>query len=115
MSCFTCTLTFHVESAHSAFGYQRLTLVIKVKTRITNMLQPKTTQKLVVIFTTSLFLMILLLSPSYTMMLPKVPYTELSPTDNPLEENQPTNMPTTSTGCYPIKNSPASTNISDKV
>nr|UZC55540.1 female open reading frame [Lampsilis cardium] len=88
-------------------------MVIKTKTRITNMLQHKMTQKLIIISTTSLLLMALLLSP-LLMMSMKVTYTELLLTDNPLDKNQPVNTSTTSTGCHPIKNSPASTNISDK-
>nr|YP_010567859.1 female open reading frame [Lampsilis cardium]UZC55526.1 female open reading frame [Lampsilis cardium] len=87
-------------------------MVIKTKTWITNMLQHKMTQKLIIISTTSLLLMALLLSP-LLMMSMKVTYTELLLTDNPLDKNQPV-TPTTSTGCHPIKNSPASTNISDK-
>nr|WSP02090.1 female open reading frame [Ortmanniana ligamentina] len=90
-------------------------MVIKMKARITNMLQRKMVQKLVVIFTTSLLLVIILLSnPFLIMMVTKVPYTELSLTDNLLEKNQPISTPATSTGSHPIKSSPASTNISNK-
>nr|YP_010567845.1 female open reading frame [Lampsilis cariosa]UZC55512.1 female open reading frame [Lampsilis cariosa] len=90
-------------------------MVIKTKTRITNMLQHKMTQKLIIIIisTTSLLLMALLLSP-FLLVSMKVPYTELLLTDNPLDKNQTNDTSTTSTGCHPIKNSPASTNISDK-
>nr|AEC14116.1 female-specific orf protein [Toxolasma lividus] len=96
---------------HSATN---LTLVIKTKTRIMNNVQQyKMMQKLIIAFSTSLLLMIFLLNPFYMMSM-KTPYTELLLTDNPLEKNQPVNTPTTSTGCHPIKSSPASTNISDK-
>nr|AEC14044.1 female-specific orf protein [Lampsilis siliquoidea]UZC55554.1 female open reading frame [Lampsilis siliquoidea]UZC55610.1 female open reading frame [Lampsilis siliquoidea] len=88
-------------------------MVIKMKTRIMNMFQHKVVQKLIIVFTTGLLLMTLLSNP-FLMVMTKVSYTELSLTDNPLEKNQPISTPATSTGSYPIKNSPASTNISDK-
>nr|AEC14188.1 female-specific orf protein [Venustaconcha ellipsiformis] len=88
-------------------------MVMKMKTQIMNLLNNKMVQKLIIIFTTGLFLMIILPSP-FLLVSTKITYPELSLTDNPPEKNQPTSTSTASTGSYPIKNSPASTNISDK-
>nr|AEC14037.1 female-specific orf protein [Ellipsaria lineolata] len=97
----------------SAFGYQLLILVMKMKTWITNMLQYKTMQKLAII-STSLLLMILLPNLFLHEAPEKILCPKPSMTDNPLESSQPNNTPTTPTGYHPLKDSPASTDISDK-
>nr|AQQ08224.1 FORF [Potamilus alatus] len=87
---------------------------MKMKTWLKNMPHHKKTQKAIIILIISLPLMILL--PNLFHEMPeKFLHTNLSLTDNPPKENQPINTLPTPTGCHPLKNSPASTNISNKV
>nr|AEC14110.1 female-specific orf protein [Toxolasma glans]AEC14111.1 female-specific orf protein [Toxolasma glans]AEC14112.1 female-specific orf protein [Toxolasma glans]AEC14113.1 female-specific orf protein [Toxolasma glans]AEC14114.1 female-specific orf protein [Toxolasma glans] len=96
----------------NALGYQQLTLVIKMKHSITSMLQNKKTQKLAIISVIS-FLMFLPLNMFYS--IPESMFPKPFLTDNTLEQNQPISTPpSTSTGSHPLKNSPASTDISNK-
>uniref|UniRef100_F4ZFP6 Female-specific orf protein n=1 Tax=Toxolasma paulum TaxID=1009866 RepID=F4ZFP6_9BIVA len=93
----------------NALGYQ-LTLVIKLKHLTTNLCQSKKMQKLIAV--TVSILMIILLNTFYSTPESVLPNPLL--TDNPLEQNQPTSASPTPTCFHPLKDSPASTNISDK-
>nr|AWM98772.1 female-specific orf protein [Toxolasma pullus] len=84
---------------------------MKLKPMITNMFGHKKMKKLTIIF---LFMLLVILLPNTLHSMPKSTFIKTSLIDNPLESNQPTNTPPTSTGSHPIKNSPASTNISEK-
>nr|YP_010148078.1 hypothetical protein K4Z22_mgp14 [Potamilus streckersoni]QQV68447.1 hypothetical protein [Potamilus streckersoni]UUA64279.1 female-specific ORF [Potamilus streckersoni] len=86
---------------------------MKMKTWLKNMFNCSKTQKVIIIFITSLPLMVLL--PNIFHEMPeKFPYINTLLTNNPLKQNQPINQPPTPTGYHPLKNSPASTNISNK-
>nr|AEC14057.1 female-specific orf protein [Lemiox rimosus] len=111
IKCFILHIDFSRQKSTLVHLATKLTLVIKMKTWITNMPNHKM-KKLIIISATSLMLMILLLIPFYSTP-EKISYTSLLLTDNQLENKQPSDTPTTPTGCHPIKNSPASTNISD--
>nr|AEC14118.1 female-specific orf protein [Toxolasma paulum] len=88
-----------------------LILVIKMKHLITSILHNKM-QSLAII---SLIMLLMILLPNMFHSMPESPSLKPTLTENPLEHNQPTDTPPTSTGSHPLKNSPASTNISDKV
>nr|AEC14038.1 female-specific orf protein [Reginaia ebena] len=91
------------------------TLVINnMKHRISNILQHKKMMLKLIIFS-MISLLTMAMLPSLLNMATEMP-TPINPslTNNQLENNQPADAPTTSTGSHPLKNSPASTNISNK-
>nr|AEC14039.1 female-specific orf protein [Fusconaia flava]AEC14040.1 female-specific orf protein [Fusconaia flava]AEC14041.1 female-specific orf protein [Fusconaia flava] len=107
-------MDFSRQKSMKCIWLPKLLVITKFLTRVTKMLQHKTVQKSIILLLTSLLMVILF--PSLLSAIPEsASYVKPSLIDNPLENNQPTDTTPTSTGSHPLKNSPASTDISDKV